>query len=112
MRFRELFLQFVLDFQLCAEREGSGANAVQTRMGAQQFSGGALQMGQRLFDHPSFADQAVDTPIVSLRWVHRVPLSLLRPSSDKRLATPIVALLFWVHRHKKGLRVVWTRSPF
>src|SRR5260370_728618 len=85
MRFRELFLQFVLDFQRCAEREGSGANAVQTRMGAQQFSGGALKMGQRLFDPPSFGDRAIATLILSLRGVHGVPFSLLLPFSDKRL---------------------------
>src|SRR6266566_296638 len=84
MRFRELLFQLALDLQRCAKRQGSGANAVQTRMGAQQFSGGGLKMGQCLFDYPSFADQPIDTAAVFLRWVHGAPLSLVPPFAYRR----------------------------
>jgi hypothetical protein len=70
MRFGELLFELVFNLQVCAKRQGDGANAIEAGVRAQQFSGGGLESGQGLFDNPSFANQPIDTATVFLCWVH------------------------------------------
>jgi hypothetical protein len=74
MGFCELLIEFELDLQVCAKRQGDCMNAIEAGMRAHQFSGGRLESGQSLLHIPTFADKAVNSvngpTTVFLCWVH------------------------------------------
>jgi hypothetical protein len=78
MGFCELLIEFELDLQVCAKRQGDCMNAIEAGMRAHQFSGGRLESSQGFLNIPTFADQAINSvkgpangPTTgSLCWVH------------------------------------------
>jgi hypothetical protein len=78
MGFCELLIEFELDLQVCAKRQGDCMNAIEAGMRAHQFSGGRLESSQGFLHIPTFADKAINLvneptfgpTTESLCWVH------------------------------------------